>query len=61
MIQNDITKACMEGMVEVKRSRGRPARRWQDDFKEWAGVDKIYAAYNVIRKKSAPKYILHKI
>ena len=41
----------MEGTVEVKRSRGRPARRWHDDFKEWAGVDKIYAAYNVIKEK----------
>ena len=26
-IRNGITKACMEGMVEGNRSRGRPARR----------------------------------
>ena len=45
----------MEGMVEVKRSRGRPARRWHDDIKERAGVDKVYDAYGVLKKNKSPQ------
>ena len=28
-------KACVEGAVEGKRSRGRPKKRWLDDIKAW--------------------------
>ena len=33
------TKKCLEGLVEGKRSRGRPKRRWTDDIKEWANAE----------------------
>ncbi|GFR58979.1 eukaryotic translation initiation factor 3 subunit F [Elysia marginata] len=32
---NTLEKLCMEGMVEGKRGRGRPKRRWSEDVAEW--------------------------
>ena len=33
-----LAKLCLEGLVEGKRSKGRPKRRWVDDLKEWYNV-----------------------
>ena len=30
-----LVKVCVEGMIQGKRSRGRPRRRWIDDIKSW--------------------------
>ncbi|GFS23049.1 eukaryotic translation initiation factor 3 subunit F [Elysia marginata] len=32
---NTLEKLCMEGMVEGKRGRGCPKRRWSEDVAEW--------------------------
>ena len=39
---NHLTKICLEGMVEGKRARGRPKRRWIDDLKDWTNLSKMY-------------------
>ena len=30
----------LQGKVEEERSRGRPARQWLDDVKEWMGLNR---------------------
>ena len=50
---DSIAKACMEGMVEGKRSRGRPRRRWSDDLKEWAGVEKVHEANEIFPQQKS--------
>ena len=32
-----VAKLCFEGMVEGKRSRGRPKQRWRDNVMKWKG------------------------
>ena len=34
----------VEGMVDGKRRRGRPAAGWLDDIKEWTGLTVINAS-----------------
>ena len=46
---DNITKKCLEGLVEGKRSRGRPKRRWTDDIKEWANAEKVQTAYEIFK------------
>ena len=46
---DNITKKCLEGLVEGKRSRGRPKRRWTDDLKEWANAEKVQTAYEIFK------------
>ena len=31
-------KVVFEGMIEGRRGRGRPQRRWRDDLKEWTDL-----------------------
>ena len=31
-----ISRLCLEGMIEGKRNRGRPRKRWMDNIFEWA-------------------------
>ena len=31
-----VLELCIEGLVEGKRSKGRPRRRWTDDLREWS-------------------------
>ncbi len=33
-----LEKNIVEGMVDGKRRRGRPAAGWLDDIKEWTGL-----------------------
>ena len=40
----NLSKICLEGMVEGKRSRGKPKRRWIEDIKEWSGEKCIHMA-----------------
>ena len=35
---DSLEKSILEGMVEGKRGRGRPRRKWEDDIEEWLGV-----------------------
>ena len=35
---NSIQKQILEGCVEGRRTRGRPARTWIDDIKSWTGL-----------------------
>ena len=35
---DSLEKLVLEGMVEGKRGRGRPRRKWGDDIEEWLGV-----------------------
>ena len=30
-----LSKFCLEGMIEGKRNRGRPAKRWLDNIHAW--------------------------
>ena len=34
---NNLEKLCMEGVVEGRRGRGRPRRRWIQDIADWLG------------------------
>ena len=34
--QHGVAKLCLEGLVEGKRSRGKPKRRWRDNIKIWS-------------------------
>ena len=43
-----IVKTCLEGLMERKRSRGRPQRRWLHDIKDWTSTNSIYDAINAI-------------
>ena len=33
------TKTILQGTVKGKRRRGRQKRRWEDNIKEWTGMD----------------------
>ena len=46
-----VSKLCLEGLVEGKRSRGRPKRRWTDDLKEWSSSNNIQEAFIKIKAK----------
>ena len=46
---DNIAKISMEGLVEGKRSRGTPKKRWSDDLKEWMAVDKVHDAYHKLQ------------
>ena len=46
-----VSKICLEGLVEGKRSRDRPRRRWTDDLKEWSNSKTIQEAFIKIREK----------
>ena len=35
--RDSLEKDILEAAVDGKRGRGRPARRWSDDIKEWTG------------------------
>ena len=37
--QIGLSKLCLEGLVEGKRSRGRQPKRWRDNVYEWSGLD----------------------
>ena len=34
-----LSRICLEGMVEGKRKRGRPPRRWRDNVYKWSKMD----------------------
>ena len=34
-----LTKTILQGKVKGKRKRGRQKKRWEDNIKEWTGVD----------------------
>ena len=34
-----LAKKILQGTVKGKRRRGRQKKRWQDNFKEWEGMD----------------------
>ena len=34
-----LSKLCFEGMVEGKRSRGKPRQRWRDNISSWSKTD----------------------
>ena len=34
-----LSKLCLEGMIQGKRSRGRPKRRWRDNIFEWTPAE----------------------
>ena len=36
--QSGLSKLCLEGLVEGKRSRGRQPKRWRDNIYEWSGL-----------------------
>ena len=46
-----VSKLCLEGLVEGKRSKGRPRRRWTDDLKEWSSSKSIQEAFIKIKLK----------
>ena len=46
-----VSKLCLEGLVEGKRSRGRPKRRWTDDLKEWSNSNNIQEAFIKMKAK----------
>ena len=33
-----LSKLCFEGMVQGKRSRGRPRHRWRENIPSWSGI-----------------------
>ena len=36
---SNASKLCLEGMIQGKRSRGRPKRRWRDNIFEWTPAE----------------------
>ena len=34
-----LAKTILQGTVKVKRKRGRQKKRWEDNIKEWTGMD----------------------
>lgn len=39
--ERGVSKLCLEGLVEGKRTHGRPRCRWTNDIKEWTGSNTI--------------------
>ena len=36
---NGAAKMTYQGLIEGKRSRGRPRRRWRENIKDWKHLD----------------------
>ena len=36
---SDLAKTILQGTVKGKRKRGRQKKRWEDNIKEWTGMD----------------------
>ena len=36
---SDLEKTILQGTVKGKRKRGRQKKRWEDNIKEWTGMD----------------------
>ena len=36
---NGVAKITCQGIIEGKRSRGRPRRRWRENIKDWKHLD----------------------
>ena len=34
-----LAKTILQGTMQGKRKRGRQKKRWEDDIKEWTGLD----------------------
>lgn len=49
-----VSKLCLEGLVEGKRTKGRPKRRWTDHIKEWTISNAIQEAF--IKMESNRRY-----
>ena len=43
-----LSQICLEGIVEGKRSKGRPKNRWRDNISTWTQLD--LAELNVTSK-----------
>ena len=43
-----LAKTILQGTVQGGRRRGRQKKRWEDNIKEWTGLD-----WNIIRRKAA--------
>ena len=37
--QKGLCKICVEGMIQGKRKRGRPRKRWRDNVYNWSGLN----------------------
>ncbi|MEW8546075.1 MAG: hypothetical protein AB2693_21345 [Candidatus Thiodiazotropha sp.] len=49
-----LVKTILQGTVKGKRRRGRQKKRWEDDIKQWTGMDfsiSTWAAENKTRRK----------
>ena len=44
---SDLAKAILQGTVQGGRRRGRQRKRWQDNIKEWTGLE-----WNIILRKA---------
>ena len=53
-----LSRLCLEGMIEGKRNRGRPHKRWIDNIHEWTdmGVDVLNSAS---KNRDQWKHITH--
>ena len=40
-------KACVEGVVQGKRSRGKPKKRWLDDIRTWLDTERHQIVENL--------------
>ena len=50
---NTLEKLFLEGTCEDRRGRGRPRRRWTQDFGEWIGVSTVEAGRQDLREGSS--------
>lgn len=41
-------RVCVKGMVERKRSKGRPKMRWIDDLKNILGVNTMFEVNKIV-------------
>ena len=54
----NLTKVCVEGIVEGRRTRGRPRRRWVDGVKFWTGSTSVAEANKKIMSTGNIKDII---
>ena len=57
-MDHGVSKICLEGMINGKRNRGRPNKRWRDNIKEWIEIN-ITALNTLVKDRELWKQLSH--
>ena len=56
-----LSKVCLEGNIEGKRSRGRPLRRFNDDIKSWTNVSSVFDINMLTKNRDEWRNFCHEV